>query len=543
MDKENKRMSRSIKSLIQKAEHGSVASQFQLYEYYKQGKYVDQDDVIAEEYLALLANTVKEQKLFLNNLKLKDFRRFRELNLELDRNITVIIGDNGAGKTSIAEAIAKVFSWVNNNLEKNDVNGKPVTLSDINVNSTDYSEIECEFILSKGNKFSGSLVKTTSGYSGSHSGTDVTSIKPLGAIYRHVALDDRIKLPLLAFYSVARSDFSLPMSISEKASDVVTSNRYLALKNALEGNGRLDDFSVLYIELVNLAEGKNSQKILVLKKQINTLQNALDDVYQGDIPTAGDPLAEKLKERKVELERLEREVNPMPKRHLEAVNHAIESMVSDVKKPQVDRSSGKPQILVENFGNLINIAQLSKGQQTLVALTGDLAMRLVKLNPEADDPLSGHGIVVIDEIELHLHPRWQQEILIGLQETFPNLQFIVTTHSPQVLSTVDHKCIRQITLDDLGEPMIVTPHFQTKGVASAEILARIMGTNSVPEKLKEATWLTEFSRYVKNGDTASRDKVFEDIIQHFGAQHPVVMDCESRIRIAEMNERLNKSKC
>ena len=111
-----------------------------------------------------------------------------------------------------------------------------------------------------------------------------------------------------------------------------------------------------------------------------------------------------------------------------------------------------------------------------------------------------------------------------------------------MLSTVDHKCIRQITLDDSGEPIIVTPNFQTKGVTSADILARIMGTNSVPEKLKEAKWLTEFSRYVKNGDTASRDKVFEDIKRHFGELHPVVVDCESQIRIAEMNARLNKNK-
>ena len=533
----------TIKSLTQKAKQGSLMSQFQLYEDYKKGKSVEQDEGLSEKYFSLLTRTIKEQRICLNSLKLKDFRRFRDLKLDFDKRMTVIIGDNGAGKTSIAEAIAKAFSWVNNNLEKDDVNGKPVIPSDINVNSRDYSEIECEFILSKDNKFEGSLARTISGYSGNHT-SDVNLLKRLGAIYRHVAMDKHISLPFLAFYSVERSDRNLPMNVPEKASDVVAYDRYIALKNALEGSGRLEDFSVQYIELVNLAEGKISKGINDLKAQIDTLQNTLNDVYQGNIPAEGNPFAEKLREKKAELAQLEKESpNSASRRHLDAVNRAIETLVPDVKNLHVDRSSGKPQILVENFGNLVNIAQLSKGQQMLTALTGDLAMRMTRLNPEANgDPLNGHGIVVIDEIELHLHPRWQQEILIGLQETFPNLQFIVTTHSPQVLSTVDYKCIRKISLDDSGEPIIVTPNFQTKGVTSADILARIMGTNSVPEKLKEANWLTEFSRYVKEGDTAARDKVFEEIKRHFGVQHPVVADCESRIRIVEMNARLNARK-
>lgn len=129
-------------------------------------------------------------------------------------------------------------------------------------------------------------------------------------------------------------------------------------------------------------------------------------------------------------------------RHLALVNHAIETLVPDVKNLEIDRSSGKARLLVENFGNKVNITQLSQGQKMLVALAGDLARRLTTLNPESDEPLKCHGVVIIDEVELHLHPRWQQEILIGLQRTFPNLQFIVTTHSPQVLSTVDNECIR-----------------------------------------------------------------------------------------------------
>ncbi|WP_339718784.1 retron Ec78 anti-phage system effector ATPase PtuA [Marinomonas primoryensis] len=542
MAKRNKVQSKAIRPLIQNAEKGVLISQFQLYENYFKGRYVDKDEELAEKYFKLLENSLIGKNLRLKSLQLFDFRRFHDLKITFESKMTVIIGDNGAGKTSFADALSKVFSWFNNNLEKDDVNGKPVTITDINVNATDYAELICDFQLDKANTFKVSLSRNILGYAGSKS-SEVDAIKQFGSIYRKSAKNKSIIVPLLAFYSVGRSDFKLTQTITEKVSGDGGSNRFSALKNALEGSGKLDDFSNLYIELVNLAEGENTKEVKELRGQISTLQNTINEVYEGRPLPENDPFSAKLYSKKEELAGLLKSISSGKyQRHLSFVNEAIETLVPDVKNLEVDRSSGKPRLLVENFGNKVNIAQLSQGQKMLVALTGDLARRLVTLNPDSDIPLHGHGIVVIDEIELHLHPKWQQEILIGLQATFPNLQFIVTTHSPQILSTVDNKCIRQICLDDFGLPTINTPSFQTKGVTSADILARIMGTNSVPEKLEEATWLTEFSRYVKEGDIASRDNVFEKIKQHFGKKHPIIADCESQIRIAEMNARLSKSK-
>ena len=63
--------------------------------------------------------------------------------------------------------------------------------------------------------------------------------------------------------------------------------------------------------------------------------------------------------------------------------------------------------------------------------------RLSIANPLLDNPLLGEGVVLIDEIELHMHPSWQRNVLKQLRETFPNIQFIITTHSPIVLSEVN----------------------------------------------------------------------------------------------------------
>jgi predicted ATP-binding protein involved in virulence len=84
---------------------------------------------------------------------------------------------------------------------------------------------------------------------------------------------------------------------------------------------------------------------------------------------------------------------------------------------------------------------LSDGEKCLLAMVGDLARRLAIANPDYPDALQGEAIVLIDEIELHLHPSWQRNIIPALKRTFPKCQFIITTHSPQVLSYIQPKNI------------------------------------------------------------------------------------------------------
>nr|WP_282555626.1 retron Ec78 anti-phage system effector ATPase PtuA [Providencia rettgeri] len=467
-------------------------------------------------------------------MHLTDFRRFTDLDISFDEKVTVLIGANGAGKTSVADAIAKTLSWLNNNLEKTDVVGRPVTESDIHVDSKEFSEVTTKFKFDDQNTFDVSIGSTVLGYEGS-SPTDVVDIRQVAHMYKSTAKNPSIHIPLLVFYSVERSDFSLSSTITETASGDSVSNRFSDLKTALDGSGKLEDFSKLYIELVNRAKGEENKEVQELKVQIATLQATIDDVYADQAPPENDVFNAKLNAKKQELENLVKTKSSLKyQRHLELVNQAIEALVPDVKNLEVDRSSGKARLMVDNFGNRVNIAQLSQGQKMLVALSGDLARRLVKLNPDSDAPLHSHGIVVIDEIELHLHPKWQQEILIGLQETFPNLQFIVTTHSPQVLSTVDKDCIRILRFDDSGVAFVDKPRFQTKGVCSSDVLEQIMRTFSVPP-VCEANWISDYSSLVAENLWKSEDgiKLFDKIVKHFGIDHPEVVKIKGNIRTQE----------
>lgn len=98
--------------------------------------------------------------------------------------------------------------------------------------------------------------------------------------------------------------------------------------------------------------------------------------------------------------------------------------------------------------------QLSEGEKSVIALVGDLSRRLAIANPKRENPLEGDGIVLIDEIDLHLHPKWQEKIFPVLQNTFPNIQFIVSTHAPKVLESVDEN-IQVIRLHEDAETHLV----------------------------------------------------------------------------------------
>ncbi|WP_036266254.1 AAA family ATPase [Methylobacillus glycogenes] len=105
----------------------------------------------------------------------------------------------------------------------------------------------------------------------------------------------------------------------------------------------------------------------------------------------------------------------------------------------------------------------------------DLTRRLAIANPDSDNPIAeGAALVLIDEIELHLHPSWQRRVLRFLQSTFAGCQFIVTTHSPQVIGQVRPEKLRLLHHDD-ARRVVLADASQSFGMDSSWILQNIMG--------------------------------------------------------------------
>lgn len=181
----------------------------------------------------------------------------------------------------------------------------------------------------------------------------------------------------------------------------------------------------------------------------------------------------------------------------------------------------------DTYGKL-KVSQLSDGIRNILAMVGDIAYRCYKLNAHwgEDAPKKTHGIVMIDEVDMHLHPSWQQTVLTDLMRAFPQLQFIITTHSPQVLSTIRREHIR-VLADNTAEMPLAT----TYGQPSGDVMHSVMLVDPQPpirekSKLDQLTELVDSGRY----KTLRTRRLFAVLNQRLGEYHPQLLMLQRNIR-------------
>lgn len=171
-----------------------------------------------------------------------------------------------------------------------------------------------------------------------------------------------------------------------------------------------------------------------------------------------------------------------PRVRLEAVRTAVSQLLEPTGWQRLEwRFAEDVLVAMHPQHGTLPVRSLSDGIRNMIGMVGDLAHRCVRLNPHlgSEAAKSTPGIVLIDEVDMHLHPTWQQTILASLREAFPNIQFIVTTHSAPVLTTVPAECIRVLWTDDEGthaEPPQTSPLARPAGDA----LAMVLGTDPRP---------------------------------------------------------------
>lgn len=166
---------------------------------------------------------------------------------------------------------------------------------------------------------------------------------------------------------------------------------------------------------------------------------------------------------------------------LTAASQAIADVIGESARVEYDVQHKKLLIHL-GHGHILEPSQLSAGYRTLLALISDLARRCVLLNPNAGAraPYETPGLVLIDELELHLHPKWQRQVVKGLQRAFPKIQFICTTHSPQILAEAPPDSVVLLGPADT----VVYPKY-THGRDANAILEEILGTPARPVDIDE----------------------------------------------------------
>lgn len=224
---------------------------------------------------------------------------------------------------------------------------------------------------------------------------------------------------------------------------------------------------------------------------------------------------------------------PHPQSFLQAIQRATDEVLRFVGWHSLQWSFYTSSIVAthDSFGEL-PVTQLSDGVRNALALVADVAHRAVRLNPQFGEeaPKRTPGIVLIDEVDMHLHPGWQQAIIGSLRRAFPQMQFIVTTHSPQVLSTVPSECIRVLEDSESGVRASV-PSLQTEGVASADVMASVMKVASTPD-VPIRGQLERYRALIQDGahETPEAQALRHLLNEHFGEKHPEVVDLDRLIR-------------
>lgn len=434
-----------------------------------------------------------ELNIVLKSVSLTHFRGFEnEAKLEFHPELTVIIGDNGGGKTTLLDGTASLLHFLINAIRKRTQDKLEVfSDEDINNNATEATNIiEANFSEKFYNKepeneantlfedaglleWFAALKRGEKGYEIGDTADDISFDKLLNSLDHlkyAIANNFRISVPIIMYYGCANT----PKKYLPEFSKNSEYHLFSIYDDALDNNGF--DFSRFY-KWFEWEYKKSGQQI----KNDSTLGVICRAVY--------DALSEESLEEKP-------------------------SKYSDLYINYENRPEGE--LWVKKEGLPIRVNQLSSGEKQVFALIADLGMRLIIANPKSSEPLKGCGIVLIDEIDLHLHPNWQQAIIGTLRNTFPNIQWVVTTHSPQIVSNIHKEHIRI-----LRKGQIVIPTEQTIGLDINTILHQTFGAKERSETYQEK--ITELFRFIEVENWEKSAQKLKELRDLWGENNPDVI--------------------
>ena len=408
----------------------------------------------------------------IERLGLRDFRGIEDLTLVLpDGPLAVLIGANGAGKSSVMDAAAILLSRLVSRI-RTERGGGGLQINDDDVrNGAASAEIEMRLRTgSYRNPNSAdatgatwSVVKTRKG-SAVRDRSELDQLRGFAEDLREFVreatekgVEEAIHLPLFVHYPTNRAVFDIPKRIRKKHTfDPIEAYDEALTKSQLS-------FKLFFEWFREHEDLENERRI--------------DDPEHRD-------------------------------RALEAVRKAVKQFVG-VSGLRVRRLPHR--MVATQHGKEVSIDQMSDGEKCLLALVGDLARRFSIASPSGD-PLEGEGVVLIDEVELHLHPKWQHHVLDQLTSTFSRCQFIVTTHSPAVLSHAPNGAAVLLTKGPSGK--VSAERVDPYGKEAGALLEDVFGAPSrAPDVARD---LRKLFRLIDDGKNAKARDLLEALRAEVG---------------------------
>lgn len=454
--------------------------------------------------------------LNLKSLKLRNYRCFEAIDIDFDPQLTVLVANNGAGKTSILDAIAIAFGPYIGAFDE--AAGKHFAPSDIRQfqarkTATHEMEYAPKGVWLEAEGFiPGSLMEslfnefTPTTWQRALSSpikakTTIKDAKELIDYGKHMQEAVRTPgnatvLPLIAYYGTGRLWQQKKLTAGKK---IERTSRTIGYTDCLDPASSYKSF-VEWFRYWNL-----NAKDLQLKEQAHS---------QAFIEFSG---------------------------YLDSVKGAVDACLAPSGWKGLEYSFKRDTLVARHpqHGEL-PVELLSDGIRNMIGMVADIAFRATKLNGQLGAQAASQtpGIVLIDEVDMHLHPGWQQVVLQNLMKAFPAMQFVVTTHSPQVLSTVASESIRVMFQDAQGQWQAISPAQEVKGIESAVALNEVMGVNPIPP-VDEAQWIANYTARIEDGthDSTDGQALRQKLLDIYGPDHPVLLDADRLIRFQSFKLR------
>lgn len=478
-------MENTLTHLVANAHDAQFDSAYQLFINYNNGlNNFDKNKSEAEKYFKL-ATDLLQREIFLEKIEIYNYKKIRKLRINFEKELTVIIGDNGVGKTTILDAIRKNMMWISASIRKDNASGGTISSEEVNnqsLNDIDGTYIDCDFNLGSKNKVRGRIARVLD-TSVIPLKSELTDYRDIGQKIRELNDYKDTNFPLFALYGVDR------LSQRKIFSSDLVFNKIDGYEESLNKVSNFNIFLEWVIQILKISKGTLSEDQELLLHDIQALE-------LGGARDSLSPLNSMyLKLKKSFEDKAAQQSNNEANKILNNINLVYQKIYKNfIGLELVNSDDGKDKVQMILKEDSFFLHQLSDGQRVFLGLIGDIARRLILLNDNSDHPLMGQGIVLIDEIELHLHPKWQKKIIQVLRECFPKIQFIVSTHSPQILGEVQGKQLRILKLQESGEVDVIIPD-QSYGLTSSEILEELMGEDgrnlNVKEKIEEIFKLIE----------------------------------------------------
>lgn len=435
--------------------------------------------------------------MYLEKLKLHNFRCYEKLEIDFNRQLTVLVGKNGSGKTTVLEAIAIALgTWF---VGFNIVNAKGINKRTdplrkaYQIGATDDVQTQFPVEIEAWGKIEESkdqilhwkreLYTPT----GTMTTKDAKEIVEYAAEYQKAISEGRtdIYLPMVAYYGTGRLwDYH-----RQKRTDVFkVSSRTNGYIDCLDGTANVK-LMMDWFQIMTINKYQRQEENLESNPELDTVYLAMEKCLTN-LSGYSDV----------------------------KIRYNMGTQELDVYYSEQDKQRMR-----------IPLNQLSDGYKGMISLVADIAYRMATLNPQLGTEVlsKGDGVVLIDEVDLHLHPAWQQKVIDNLMNIFPKVQFIVSTHAPAIISSVKTDKLRILS----NKEVCMTAN-QVYGKDVNSVMKEIMGVNDRPDQFVEL--FEKFYRLLSEKKYDDAGDVLDKLDEERGYHDPEIAKCRVKLKLERM---------